>query len=146
MPGNPLVPQGVLNRAIVSVQFPNFPQLNVTPSFMAPEGVRVTFEGVTTLFIPTLTGTVTSPEVFQMVAVDIYMLKTQGLAVAYETQRQFSSLVGDCVVRTDSPVLPPYDFNNCAIENIEPLDFSGRTANYVARIRGYYVLNSAMFQ
>jgi hypothetical protein len=50
------------------------------------------------------------------------------------------------VVRTDSVTLPPYDILNCAIENIEALDFSGRSANYVVRVRGYYQVNAFMFQ
>jgi hypothetical protein len=141
-----IVPQGTLNRLLTSFSVVNFPQLNVVQGFFAPEGSRLTFEGVTTLFLPTMTGVVTSPEPYQMVSLDLYLLKTQGLAAAYEAQRQFSSLIGDCVVRTDSPVLPPYDLNNCAIENVEALDFSGRTANYVVRIRGYYILNAALFQ
>ena len=32
-----------------------------------------------------------------------------------------------------------------AIENVEALDFSGRTANFVVRIRGTYYVNSIMF-
>jgi len=118
----------------------------VTAPFLAPEGARLTFEGVTTTFLPTMTGVVTSPEPFQMISLDIYLLKSQSLAWAYEAQRQFSALLGQGVVRTDSPVGTPYDLFNCAIENVEALDFSGRTPNYVVRVRGYYEVNASMFQ
>jgi hypothetical protein len=146
MPGNPQVIQGVLNRVITSVQFPLFPNLNVTAPFFAPEGARLTFEGATTAFLPTMTGVVTSPEPFQMISLDIYMLKSQPLAAAYEAARQFNALLGPGVVRTDALTLPPYDIFNCAIENVEALDFSGRTANFVVRVRGYYQTNAIMFQ
>jgi hypothetical protein len=71
------VSQGTLNRAITSVSWPQYPQLNVTAPYFAPEATRLTFEGMTTLFLPTLTGVVTSPEPYQMISLDIYLLKSQ---------------------------------------------------------------------
>jgi hypothetical protein len=135
----------VLNRVLTSVTWPSYPNLNVTAPFFAPEGARLTFEGATTQFLPTMTGVVISPEPYQMISVDMYLLKSQALAAAYESQRQLNSFLGSGIARTDAVTLPPYNLFNCAIENVEALDFSGRSANYVVRIRGYYEINSFMF-
>lgn len=142
---NPLAPQGTLNRLVASVTWPLFPQLNVTPSFLNREGISLAFEGEATRFLPTMTGAVTSPEPYQMISLTINLLKTQGLATLYETQRQVQSLIGNGVVRPDTVALPPYDLFNCGIMNVRELRFSGEDAGYAVSISGYIPLNSALW-
>lgn len=142
---NPLALQGTLNRLVASVTWPLFPQLNVTPSFLNREGLRLSFEGDATKFLPTMTGAVTSPEPYQMCSLTINLLKTQNLATLYELQRQTLSTIGPCVVRPDTTSLPPYDLFNCAIMTVRELNFSGEDAGYAVSCQGYMLLNSLLW-
>ena len=142
---NPQIPQGTLNRLVASVVIPAVPALNVTPSFLNKEGIRLAFDGESTKFLPTMTGAVTSPEPYVMVTVTINLLKTQALANAYEQQRQTQSLIGNIVVRPDTTALAPYDITNCAIESVRELAFSGEDAGYAVTIRGYYLVNQSLW-
>ena len=83
---NPLVAQGTLNRILGSVVWPSFSALNVTSSFLGKQGIRLALEGESTLFIPTMTGAVTSPEPYMMIGLTINLLKTQSLAAQYKSQ------------------------------------------------------------
>jgi hypothetical protein len=160
----PFVNQGTLSRLSASVSWPAFPSLNVTPSFLNREGIRLAFEGEATKNLPTMTGLVTSPEPFQVVNMTINLLKTQGLSAAYELQRQTLSLLGDGVVRPDvnsggvlSTVagaitggltgggIGPYALFNCSILNVRELSFAGEDAGYSVTIGGYILINQALF-
>lgn len=142
---NPLVPQGTLNRLRASVVWPAFPALNVTQSYLSRQGIRLAFEGEAVLFLPTMTGSVTSPEPYQMITLTIHLLKTQALAAQYEAQRQANALLGDGTVRPDSVALPPYSITNCAIEGVRELNFSGDDAEYAVTIKGYYLTNADLW-
>ena len=145
MPGNPLVDQGTINRLIASVTWTSFPALNVTAPYLAPEAIRLGFAGESTLFINTLTGVITSPEPYLMIDMQMHLLMSQPLCNAYKAQMELSALLGDGVVRPVTTTLGPYQIVNCAIQGVTELDFSGRTANYIVRIRGAYYTNSALW-
>ena len=119
---NPNVNQGSLNRLIASVTWNDFPALNVTPSFLHREGIRLAFEDRPTTIIDTYTGTVTSPEPYQRCTVTVHILKSQSLSQQYEAQRQLNSVLGTGVIRPDSTQLSPYDMINCGIMNVGELD------------------------
>lgn len=142
---NPLIDQGQLNRLKASVTFPGNPSLNVTPSFLAPEAIRMALEGEATAQLPSLTGVVQSPEPYQMVTVTIHLLKSQALANAFKSQYETSTVLGELVIRPDSTILNAYDLTNGALEAIEPLDFSGRAANFTVRIRAQYNINANLW-
>jgi hypothetical protein len=95
--------------------------------------------------IPTMTGTITSPMPYQMVTVTVALLKTQALAAAWETQRKQTTVIGDITITTDTSALPPYTFNNCAIDNVRELTFSGEDANYLVTLKGYYQINNTLW-
>lgn len=145
MPGNPLVAQGTLNRLRASIVWPSFPVLNVTSSYLGRGGIRLSLDGDTTLFLPTMTGAVTSPEPYTQITCTIHLLKSQGLAAFYKSQMELNSLIGDGVVRADSVTIPPYMIINCAIFTIRELGFAGDDADFAITVRGYYLLNSAMW-
>lgn len=146
MAGNPLVDQGVLNRLVASVSFTDFPALNVTPSFLGKEAITMALEGDIVTYIPTMTGGVTSPEPYQLVSVTIHLLKTQSLAAAFKSQIESSALLGACVVRPDTKILPPYDLVNCSIySGPRELNFAGMDAGWVIMIRGYYEINADLW-
>lgn len=145
MAGSPQVAQGTLNRLRGSVIVPAYPVLTVTAPFLTKAGISVAFEGETTTTIPTMTGTVQSPQPYQPVIVTISMLKTNGLATLWEAQRQLLSLIGDINVVPDAVTLPIYTYNNCAIQNIRELNFAGEDAAFVATVNGYYQINSSLW-
>jgi hypothetical protein len=145
MAGNPLIAQGTLNRLRGSVVIPAFPALNVTAPFLGKEGIRVTIEGETTVYVPTMTGAVTSPEPYQMANIVMALLKTQGLAAAYKAQMELIATIGDITVTPDTSVLPIYNFTNCAIQSLRELNFAGDDAGFVITLRGYYNINSQLW-
>lgn len=145
MAGNPLVSQGSLNRLRASVIWPAFPALNVTAPFLGKEGIRLALEGEATVFIETMTGAVTSPQPYQLIALTINLIKSQPLAEAYKSQVELSALLGDGVVRPDATPLSPYQLTNCSIQNVRELNFDGSDAGYAVALKGYYNINSALW-
>ncbi len=146
--GNPNVRQGTLNRLKVSLVFADFPELNITPSFLGKEMIRIAFDGKITTFVPTTAGAVTSPEPYQKVMVTAHLLKTQALAPLFKAKLEANSLLGDCTVWPDVQTgdgLPNYAFTNCAIEDIRELGFDGMDAGFAVSIGGYYIINSDLW-
>lgn len=142
---NPLISQGSLNRLRASVVWNDFPSLNVTSSYLGKDGVTLALDGNATTFINTMTGAVTSPEPYQMITLTLNLLKTQSLAGLYKAQQENDCLLGNGVVRPDSVALPAYDITNCAIESIRELKFSGEDAAFAVTIKGYYIINSVLY-
>lgn len=145
MAGNPLVPQGTINRLIASVIWPSFPNLNVTPAYLGEEAIRLSLDGVATTRINTMTGTVTSPEPYMGISVRMALLMTQSLSDLYKKQMETSTLLGDGTVRPVTTTLSPYPILNASIEGVEPLDFGGKQAGWVVTVGGYYLTNSALW-
>lgn len=142
---NPLIAQGTLNRLRASVSIPAFPTLNVTAAYLGKDGIGVAFQGDQTLMIPTLTGTVTSPEPYQLVEITMALLRTQALGDAYKVQAELSTLLGDLTMRPDSSILSPYTFRNCAIQRVRDLPMNGTDAGYVVTLGGYYNINDDLW-
>ncbi len=144
---DPRVPQGNLNRIKASLVWNDFPDLNITPSFLAREMFTLAFEGEATTVIPTGTGLVNSPEPFQAIMVTAVLLKTQALCQAYETQRLTNTLLGNGTIYPDvsSGGLEPYAMINMSIRNVPELTFRGEDANYRITFGGYYIINSALW-
>lgn len=145
MATNPLVAQGTLNRLRASVTWTNFPQLNVTASYLGKMGIRLALDGESTLFIPTMTGAVTSPEPYMSITLTIHLLKTQQLAALYKAQMEATALIGDGTVRPDASTLPPYQITNCAIESVRELNFAGDDAEFAVTCKGYYLINNNLW-
>ncbi len=142
---NPIVPQGVLNRLRASITIPSLTALNITAPYLWKEGISMSFEGVATTPIETMTGVVQSPEPYQRVQITAHLLKTQALANAYKAQLELSTLLDDITVRTDAAVLNPYQISNVALNNVSPLKFDGTDAGWVIMMSGIYYINSALW-
>ena len=140
-----LVSQGTLNRLRGSVVIPDFPGLNVTAPFLGDGGIGLSLEGETTTMIPTLTGTTTSPEPYQMCSLTVHLLKTQSLSDSYKKQMETLALIGDVTVRPDATTLSPYPLLNCAINSVAPLTFNGKDAGFLVTIKGYYQINNSLY-
>lgn len=144
---NPLQAQGVLNRLKASVVWNSFSSLNVTAAFLGAEGIRLALDGAAVAFLPTMTGAVTSPEPYQMITLTMNLLKTQQLADLYKQQMETSALLGDGTVRPDvsSGGIGYYQLTNCAIEAVREINFAGTDAGWVVTVRGYYIINNALW-
>lgn len=143
---NPLVAQGTLNRLRGSVVIPGFPELNVTAPFLGEAGIGLQLEGVTTTFINSMTGAVSSPEPYQILTCTIALLRTQGLAELYKAKIEGDARIGDFTVRVDASTLSQYPAVNGAIESLAPLQINGRDAGFGITLKGYYNINNDLWQ
>ena len=105
----------------------------------------MSFEGVVTTPIDTMTGIVQSPEPYQRCTVAVHLIKSQALANAYKTQIELNSLLGDMTVRPDAVALGPYELSNVAINGVNPLKFDGTDAGWVVMLSGIYYVNSSLW-
>ena len=142
---NPIIPQGVLNRLRASATLTQFPGLNITASYLGKEGISLSFEGVVTTPLDTMTGVVQSPEPYQRVTMAAHLIKSQALANAFKTQIELSSLIGDVTIRPDAAQLGPYQLSNVAINSVNPLKFDGTDPGWVLMMSGIYYVNSSLW-
>lgn len=145
MASNPLIAQGTLNRLLGSAVVTDTPALNVTASYLGKEGISLRLEGKASIPIPTMTGTVQSPEPYMMVTLTIALLKTQGLAAQFKAAMESNAVIGDMVITPDASTLPVYQLTNCAITEVGELKFNGSTADYGVVIEGYYLINDNLW-
>jgi hypothetical protein len=145
---NPLIAQGSLNRLRASIVWPGNSSLNVTASFLARRGISLALDGDTTTFIDTMTGAITSPQPYMMITCNVHMIRTAQLCTLYKNQMESTALLGDGVIRPDLAAgvgLSPYNVVNCAIQGVAEMSFAGDDADFQVRIRGYYLINSSMW-
>ena len=142
---NPQVVQGTLNRLLASVVFANFPQLNVTSSYLAREAVSIAFDGDTSLLIGTLTSAVTSPEPYVYGTVTMHLVRTQSLGNAFKTQVETNTTMGSVTVYPDTTALTPFQLNNCVLQTVQEMPFDGSQASLIIRLRGVYNINASLF-
>jgi len=142
---SPQIIQGTLNRLRGSITFPQNPSLNITASFLGEEGINLTPEGEIVENYGTMTGTVTSPAPYQMVTVEVELLKTQSFADRFKRQLETLATVGPFVVRTDASTLSAYQILNGSIHSASPGRLNGRNVGFVVGLRGYYLINSALY-
>lgn len=143
---NPLIDLGQLNRLRTSVLIPNFPELNVTASWLGKEGVNLRMNGPVTTRVPAMTGSVPSPEPYVPVTLVIHLVKSQTLSVLYKAQMEDLALIGDLTVRPDVlKGLPAYYLTNCSIDNVGELTFNGESIDYGVEIGGNWNVNNSLW-
>lgn len=142
---NPLVAQGSLNKVRASITWASNAALNVTAPYLGKAGLRLTLQGESVTYLPTMTGAVTSPEPYMMLELVINLIKAQALANLYKQTMETNALIGDCTIRPDAVALGVYQGTNCAIKSVRELDFSGEHEGFAVTIGGYYLTNSSMF-
>lgn len=145
MASYPTLPQGSLNRAAVSVTFPNEDGYDIKPEHLGAEMVSISFTSPAAVQYPTATGLVTSLSVFQSVQVTIHLLRTQTLAAKFETRRQTNSAFDTMVVRGDATNMAPWTYQTMVLTNIDPMNLNGTEPGYVLQFTGKYLVNSDMF-
>lgn len=145
MAGSPQVAQGTLNRLRGTITVVDAPELNITAPFLGRAGISLSFEGSVTVPLPTLVGTVQSPEPYQMVTVTAALLKTQSFSDLYKRRLETDSLIGNVTVTPDASTLSPYNLSNCSILGVRELDFAGNDAGFVIMLNGFYPINSSLW-
>lgn len=145
---NPLIDQGSLNRISASIVWADFPQLNVTAAYLGKEGIRLALEGNATDYFGTMTGAVPSPAPYQICTLTLNLLKTQPLGNVYKTQFESNCVLGYCTVYPDIPTgtgIGLYDLYNVVLETVREMTFAGEDPTYVVTCKGYYLVNSVLF-
>jgi len=148
MAGNPQVSQGVLNRVAASVVVSNFPDLNVTASYLARAGVSLSLTGEMAEVIGTLTGVVGSPETYVIAEVTIALLKSQALSDQWKQQWEATTGIGDISIRPDvSPNagLSTFSIVNCQITSVREMTFAGSDPAMIVTLRGAYQVNNNLW-
>jgi hypothetical protein len=140
-----MIQQGTLNRLRGSVKSVSLPQLNVTAPYLTKAGITIAPEGDATTVLPTMTGVVTSPEPYLIVRVTINVLKTNGLAAAYKSQWEATSVIGDIVVTPDTSAIPTITVNNSSIVTIGELNIAGEEPGWQIVLTGYYNINNNLW-
>jgi len=142
---NPMIPQGTLNRLRGSANFVANPQLNVTAPYLGKAGITLALDGDSVVYIPTMSGAVTSPEPYMMITCVVNILKTQNLADVFKKQLELNAVIGDFVVTPDASTLSTYYINNASIKSVKELTFNGEDAGMAITLSGYYQINSALW-
>jgi len=107
--------------------------------------MSLALDGTQTTQIRTLTGTVTSPEPYQLATLTVNLLRTQPLADLFKTTAENSTLLGNFTARSDSTTESPYQIINGSIESVREQKWDGKDPGYVVTIQGYYAINSAIW-
>lgn len=134
-----------LNRLIASVVWTDFTGLNITPSFLMPEALNLSFEGNMTTNLPSLTSVVPSPEPYVLVTMMAHVIRTASLAGLYKTQMESATFLGSCTVRPDTTALGTYPLNNMSIVKLAAMSFNGHDAGFAITFSGTYNLNSTLW-
>jgi hypothetical protein len=138
-------PPGPLNRLRASVVFANFPELNVTSSFLTTEGIRLALEGNATDLLPAMVSLVSSPAPYLSATITMSIVRSSALANLYKLQFEDNTLMGIVTIWPDTDVIPVYTINNVALESVREMAFAGMEAAMVVTARGYYNVNTGFF-
>lgn len=142
---NPMIPVGVLNRVRASIKFTDHPELNVSASYLAKEGVELTFQGNMTDFLPTMTGAVQSPQPYMLMQAKVHLLRSQALGAQYKRQWEKNTAIGDAKVFSDSSTFGDFEVMNTAITSVQDMSFAGGQPGVAITITGTYYTNSEMW-
>ncbi|MBP2171008.1 hypothetical protein J2125_004200 [Erwinia toletana] len=143
---NPMISPGVLNRVRASAKFTDHPELNVSASSLAKEGVEITFQGNIVEALPAMTGIVQSPQPYVLVQAKIHLLRSQAMAARYKKQIENDGLIGDVRLYTDSSTFGEFDMANTAITSVGDMTFAGGDPGVVITLTGTYYINSALWE
>lgn len=142
---NPKISPGTLNRVRATVKFTDHPELNVSASYLAKEGVEIGFQGNIVEPLPAMAGVVQSPQPYLLSAVKIHLLRSQALASVYKTQLEKNGVVGDIRLYTDSKTFGEFDLFNVSITSVGDMTFAGGDPGVVITLTGTYYVNSDMW-
>jgi hypothetical protein len=138
-------PPGVLNRLRASVVYNDYPELNVTSSFLTTEGIRLALEGNAADLLPAMVSLVSSPAPYLSASITLSIVRSSSLAQLYKLQLEDTALLGLMTIYPDTDVLTPFIINNVALESVREMAMAGMEAAMVVTTRGYYNVNTGFF-
>ncbi|HEJ7884096.1 MULTISPECIES: hypothetical protein [Serratia] len=141
-----MISAGTLNRVRASVKYTDHSELNVSASYLAKEGVEITFQGNIVESLQAMTGVVQSPQPYLLSQVKIHLLRSQALATLYKKQWEKNGLVGGIRLYTDSNTFGEFDLSNVAITSVGDMTFAGGEPGVVITLTGTYYVNSDMWE
>lgn len=142
---NPKINPGWINRVRASVKFSAHPELNVSASYLAKEGVEIGFQGNIVEPLAAMAGVVQSPQPYILSTVKIHLLRSQALASVYKSQIEKNGVVGDIRLYTDSSTFGEFDLTNVGITSLGDMTFAGGDPGVVITLTGTYYVNSDMW-
>ncbi|WP_237929998.1 hypothetical protein [Buttiauxella sp. S19-1] len=140
-----MISPGVLNRVRASTKYDDFPELNVSASYLAKQGIEISFQGNITDFLPAMTGAVQSPQPYLLSQVKLHILRSQSLASQYKARWELDSKVGNVRLYTDSSVFGEFDLSDAAITSVADMTFAGGDPGVAITLTGTYYVNSSMW-
>ena len=142
---NPFVPQGVFNKVRASIKFEDFPELNITASYLTQDGIDLSFQGDAGVLLPTMTGGASSPNPYQMLSIRINLVRSQTMAQLFKNQIEKNTYLGTAKVYSDTSALGDFSIRSATLQTVSDLSFSGRDPGYVILMYGIYDTNSDMW-
>ena len=142
---NTQIQQGTLNRLLTQLTLSNFPALNVASGNFSKSFMTWALEGTPTTQIETATGTVNSPEPYQMATFSFGILRTQSLAAAWLAQLQLGTVLGTAIGYGDSVAFPSIQLVNTSITGFDPAGWDGQDPTLSIVIRGTFYENSSVW-
>lgn len=143
--GNPLVPQGVLNRVRGTFSVTDIPSLTVTASYLGKEAISMRPIGPATDVIGTMAGTVGSQAPYQQVEVTVHLLRTQGMGASWQKKLSDDTSLGECVLTPDATTFGDFTIFNTFITNFQEFGVTGMDAGFVVTLSGYILVNNNMW-
>lgn len=145
MAGNPLVPQGFLNRVRGQLSVTDIPALNISASYLAREGISMRPLAAATDVIGTMAGTVGSQVPYQQVEITAHMLRTQALAAAWQRRLRSDTALGESVLTLDTTAMEDFTVLNTFLVNFQELTIAGSDVAFVVTLSGYITVNNDMW-
>ena len=139
------VNQGTINRLRATISFPDHPELNITPAYLAKDMITITQTGEVTHPIPTATGIVTSPEPYQIMEFSAHVLRTNGLGDRFKKQIENLSTLGDAVIRSAASGFSDYNITNTSIKSVDAIKENGEDAGWMIHFQGAYAINGSLY-
>lgn len=142
---NPMIKPGTLNRVRATAKFTDHPELNVSASYLAKEGIELSPQGNITEFHAAMTGAVQSPQPYIIMQARIHILRSQALGTQYKKQWEANASIGDVKLYSDSSVFGDFEIYDTAITSVADMSFAGGDPGVAVTITGTYYVNSEMW-
>lgn len=141
---NPRIPQGVINRVRASIDFPDYPALRISASFLTPEGITLDI-GPLGEPIPAMTGVVSSPQPYAMVTMTAYLQRSQALAQLFRDQIEKNTYLNTAKLYSDTSTLGDFTLNDVQIINLGSIPMNGKNADFPLSFTGTWYINEDMW-
>ncbi|MGL5386635.1 MAG: hypothetical protein ACRDCA_12405 [Serratia sp. (in: enterobacteria)] len=142
---NPFVSQGVFNKVRASVKFTQHPELNITAAYLTQDAIDIQFQGDAGVLLPTMTGGAPSPNPYQMINVQIHLVRSQGMAQLFKNQIETDTFLGEAKIFSDTTTLGDFVIRSATLRSAGDVSFAGRDPAFLISVFGIYDVNKDMW-